>query len=76
MEKDRVDITKLVRSIQRSEGHPDCFRSDQDLCDKIDCTWRTYCLEENQDQTLENSDSPCEQEIMVPGMSDALEDLE
>ncbi len=44
-EKSVVDITNLVRSIQRAEGKPDCFRKEQKDCDQFECAWRMYCLE-------------------------------
>jgi hypothetical protein len=43
--KDFLDLTALVRSVQRADGLPDCFRQVQGSCDQVDCTWRTYCLE-------------------------------
>ena len=43
--RDFVDITALVRSVQRSEGDRDCFRRGQFCCDQMDCIWRKYCLE-------------------------------
>ena len=46
--KDFLDATALVRSIQRAEGNPDCFRRGEVDCDQIDCAWRKYCLEEDQ----------------------------
>jgi hypothetical protein len=46
--KDFLDATALIRSIQRAEGNPDCFRRVQAGCDQIDCAWRKYCLEEDQ----------------------------
>lgn len=41
-----VDTTNLVRSIQRAEGNPDCFRKGNADCDRLDCFWRRYCLQE------------------------------
>ncbi|MBW1704271.1 MAG: hypothetical protein JRJ86_03805 [Deltaproteobacteria bacterium] len=41
---DFLDITALIRSIQRAEGNPDCFLKGEDDCDRLDCTWRLYCL--------------------------------
>jgi hypothetical protein len=38
-----LDLTQLVRSIQRSEGNPPCF-STTSTCDRLDCLWRSYCL--------------------------------
>ena len=43
--KDFLDVTALVRSVQRADGLPDCFRQPPGACDRLDCTWRTYCLE-------------------------------
>ncbi len=43
-----LDITPLVRSIQRAEGNVDCFRTGQVSCDHFDCAWRPYCLEDYQ----------------------------
>lgn len=41
-----LDLTELVRSIQRSEGNTDCFRRHVDDCDQLSCTWRSLCLEQ------------------------------
>jgi hypothetical protein len=46
--KDFLDTTALIRSIQRAEGNSDCFRRAQVGCEQIDCAWRKYCLEEGQ----------------------------
>jgi hypothetical protein len=46
--KDFLDTTALIRSIQRAEGNPDCFRRAQVGCDQFDCIWRKYCLKEVQ----------------------------
>ena len=43
--KNFLDITALIRSIQRAEGGPDCFRSAVTDCDQVDCKWRHICLE-------------------------------
>ena len=42
--KDYLDITGLIRSIQRAEGNPDCFGKARGYCDRTDCAWREYCL--------------------------------
>jgi len=47
--KNFLDIVVLIRSIQRSEGHTDCFRKGLTDCDQVDCAWRTFCLEGNDD---------------------------
>ena len=39
---DLLDVTELVRSLQRREGNPDCFRQ-KDPCDQSDCAWRKWC---------------------------------
>lgn len=44
-----LDIPALVRSIQRAEGEPDCFRRPKGYCGRVDCQWRRYCLK---DKTL------------------------
>jgi hypothetical protein len=46
--KDFLDATALIRSVQRAEGNPDCFRKAQGGCHQSDCAWRKYCLEEVQ----------------------------
>jgi len=44
MRRDRVDMTALIRSIQRAEGNPDCFRRGEPDCPYMECAWRSYCL--------------------------------
>lgn len=39
-----LDITALIRSIQRAEGNIDCFRRQKVNCDQINCDWRPYCF--------------------------------
>lgn len=43
--KDFLDVKEMIRSIQRSEGNPDCFGRAQGHCDQLECAWRAYCLE-------------------------------
>ena len=43
-----LDMTALIRSIQRAEGNVDCYRRDQVDCDQVECAWRPYCLEDHQ----------------------------
>jgi hypothetical protein len=50
VKKDFFDLTKLIRSIQRAEGNPDCFGRAQGYCDRLDCAWRQYCLDKPQDK--------------------------
>jgi hypothetical protein len=44
VKKHFLDMTALIRSIQRAEGHTDCFRNVQEYCRQFDCAWRQYCL--------------------------------
>ena len=44
-DKIMVDITALIRSVQRVEGNPDCFKKSKDTCKELHCEWRTYCLD-------------------------------
>ncbi len=39
-----VDITAMIRSLQRTEGVTDCFRRGLTDCELPDCAWRKYCL--------------------------------
>ena len=43
--KDFLDRIALIRSIQRAEGNPDCYRRVEVDCDQLGCAWREYCLE-------------------------------
>jgi hypothetical protein len=43
--RDYVDITAMIRSLQRTEGFADCFRTGLSDCDQIECAWRQYCLQ-------------------------------
>jgi len=47
--KDLLDVTELVRSLQRREGNPDCFRKAEGSCDQKDCFWRPWCLKSTED---------------------------
>jgi hypothetical protein len=40
-----VDITAMIRSLQRTEGVTDCFRRGLADCDRRECSWRQYCVE-------------------------------
>lgn len=44
--KNFLDITILIRSIQRAEGNTDCFQKGIVDCDQFGCKWRSFCLEE------------------------------
>lgn len=40
-----LDITAMIRSLQRTEGLSDCFRRGIADCDQLLCSWRQYCLD-------------------------------
>ena len=50
------DLTHFIRSMQRLEGNPDCFRTANGHCDRPDCAWRVYCLEKSQDHMVEKKE--------------------
>ena len=39
-----LDMTALIRSIQRAEGNVDCFQREQANCNQVDCAWHSYCM--------------------------------
>jgi hypothetical protein len=49
LNKRYVDITAMIRSLQRTEGTTDCFRRGLVDCDHRECSWRQYCLESTDD---------------------------
>ena len=52
-----LDITALIRSLQRAEGNPDCFRKSKGFCERLDCEWRKYCLNPNETGDEEDASS-------------------
>jgi len=46
------DFSRLIQSIQRIEGNPDCFGTAGGYCDRQDCKWRGYCLKEPENRLL------------------------
>jgi hypothetical protein len=42
--KNYLDLATLIRSIQRAEGHTDCFKVGMVSCEQMECKWRTFCL--------------------------------
>lgn len=44
MVEDFCDLIRLIRSLQRLEGHPDCFGTAEQFCGRTECAWREYCL--------------------------------
>jgi hypothetical protein len=42
--EDFCDLARLIRSLQRLEGKPECFGTGQPTCEGIGCAWREYCL--------------------------------
>ena len=43
--KNYLDMAALIRSIQRAEGHTDCFQKGMIDCDQTGCKWHPFCLE-------------------------------
>jgi hypothetical protein len=43
-QKNFLDVSTLIRSIQRAEGQTDCFKMGMVDCDHMDCKWRAFCL--------------------------------
>ena len=39
-----VDLTLLIRGIQRAEGYEACFRTDRFDCAEQICAWRSHCF--------------------------------
>lgn len=44
-----INITDMIRSLQRTEGLNDCFRRSAAYCDQLECAWRQYCLKNTDD---------------------------
>ena len=42
------DLIRLIRSVQRIEGNPDCFGTAEKECDQPDCAWLEFCVKETQ----------------------------
>ena len=38
---------RLVREIQKTQDHFDCFATVDDFCDRYDCIFRSACFEES-----------------------------
>lgn len=51
-----VNVTDMIRSLQRTEGLSDCFRRGLADCDQRECAWREYCIEES--EHLQTSNKP------------------
>ena len=61
---DLLDIVGFIRDIQRSEGHSDCFRRAEGVCDRLDCAWSAYCLEK---RLTESKAQKNDEETLVRG---------
>lgn len=51
-----LDITAMIRSLQRTEGLSDCFRRGVADCGQLRCSWREYCFDPTDDLPSENDD--------------------
>lgn len=43
MDEDFCDLVRLIRSLQRLEGNPECFGREEISCKYTLCAWRDYC---------------------------------
>jgi hypothetical protein len=50
-----VNITAMIRSLQRTEGVVDCFRREITNCAQPECAWRRYCLGSEKDVLMDNN---------------------
>ena len=50
-----VNITAMIRSLQRTEGVVDCFRREITNCAQPECAWRRYCLGSEKDVMMDNN---------------------
>ncbi len=48
LQRGYVNITAMIRSLQRTEGYKDCFRTGVSDCDQLECAWRQYCLQNSE----------------------------
>lgn len=44
--KSFLNLTALIRSIQRHDGHEPCFRTGRKECTVTDCNWRSHCIDD------------------------------
>lgn len=49
MSEDLSDLVQLIRSLQRLEGHLDCFGTADSFCERTECLWREYCLKSGEE---------------------------
>jgi hypothetical protein len=47
--QDLLDVTELIRSLQRREGNQDCFLKAEGFYDREDCFWRPWCTKSIED---------------------------
>ena len=57
MAEEFCDLARLIRSIQRLEGNPDCFGTAVDSCEQILCAWREYCLKSNAETAVSSKEA-------------------
>jgi hypothetical protein len=54
---DLCSVVRLIRSIQRLEGNPDCFGTERDSCEQTLCAWREYCLKPQSEPIVSQRDT-------------------
>lgn len=52
MTEDLCDLVRLIRSLQRLEGQPDCFGTAVRFCGRTECIWREHCLKPDDEPAL------------------------
>ena len=61
-----VDLVKLIRSIQRTEGNIDCYRRGLESCTQMDCAWRDQCLKESEGPSKVDSETHEHKKVTNP----------
>jgi hypothetical protein len=72
------DIVRLVRSIQKTENNPQCFRTGKSNCEQRVCCWREFCLEATRKNETRSGLESRRRQATDPAVakSDVLESLE
>ena len=72
------DIVRLVRSIQKTENNPQCFRTGKSDCEQKVCCWREFCVDVTVKDETRRACEPSRPQAMQPAFAktDAPEGLE
>lgn len=58
MTEDLSDLARLIRSLQRMEGQPDCFGAADQSCGRTECSWREFCLKPEGEPVTRPEEAP------------------